>query len=322
MTRLIWVFLGVSLVLGACTQRLVCPAYQSAFIYDQDELRKKFSYFEDDSIPKVLTASKNKYLIAEPVSYRKKVRSLATVEMRQVPVHVPDSLTEDGDVSLAELDMAAQSVMDTIVASGYQAPPDSTETAEDSVYVITRDKELRLLKYDPDSIKYRVVDVRLNVDQDNYMWYLRDYLILPDVRLAKLAQSEDGEERSGKASKGERKGIKGFFANLFKRKNRQEADTTEALPPPKEEFDFVDTTAVGGAAQPQQQTTTAKKKKEGGFFSFLKKKDKGETKASTAGVAGDEPKKGKPKKEKKKKKKKDGAAPEEKKKEEEKDDGF
>ena len=318
MTRLKWVLLGVSLVLGACTQRMVCPAYQSAFIYDKDELRKKFSYFQDDSIPKVLTASKNKYLIAEPTSYRKKVRSLATVEMKEVPVHVPDSLTEDGDVSLAELDLAAQSVMDTIVASGYQAPPDSTKTEEDSVYVITRDKELRLLKYDPDSIKYRVVDVRLNVDQDNYMWYLRDYLILPDVRLAKMAQNSGGEEgKSGKASKkGERKGIRGFFKNLFKRKKKEEADTTEALPPPKDEFDFIDTTAVDGPAQPQTQQT--KKKKAGGFFSFLKKKDK---KESTSDTPADKPKKPKKEKKKKEKKKKDEPVDEEKK-EEEKDDGF
>lgn len=324
MTRLFWVLLGVSLVLGACTQRLVCPAYQSAFIYDKDELRKKFSYFQDDSIPKVLTASKNKYLIAEPMSYRKKVRSLATVEMKEIPVHVPDSLsgdtlTEDGDVSLAELDLAAQSVMDTIVASGYQAPPDSTKTEEDSIYVITRDKELRLLKYDPDSIKYHVVDVRLNVDQDNYMWYLRDYLILPDVRLAKINQGEE-EGRSGKASKkGERKGIRGFFKNLFKRKKKDAADTTEALPPPKEEFDFIDTTAVEGADQAQVQQQSTKKK--GGLFSFLKKKDKKDSSVASDAPA-DKPKKPKKERKKKEKKKKDEPVGEEEKTEEEKDDGF
>lgn len=317
MTRYFWVILCVSLLLGACTQRMVCPAYQSAFIYDKAELRKKFSYFEDDSIPKVLTASKNKYLIAEPTSYRKKLRSLATVEMRQVPVAVPDSLTEEGDVSLAELDLAARSVMDTIVASGYQEPPDTTQTEEDSVYVITKDKELRLLKYDTDSAKYHVVDVRLNVDQDNYMWYLRDYLILPDVRLAKLQQS--GAADGGKSVKGkkEKKGIKGFFKNLFKRKKKEDADTTELAPPPKEEFDFVDTTGVENTAGPQMQQEKKKEKK--GFFSFLKKKDK-----SDKAAAGDDQPAEKPKKEKKRKKKKkdDVPAEEEKKGEEEKDDGF
>jgi hypothetical protein len=316
MTRYSWVILCVSFLLGACTQRMVCPAYQSAFIYDKNELRKKFSYFEDDSIPKVLTASKNKYLIAEPTSYRKKVRSLATVEMREIPVDVPDSLTEEGDVSLAELDLAARSVMDTIVASGYQAPPDTTEVEEDSVYVITKDKELRLLKYDTDSMKYHVVDVRLNVDQDNYMWYLRDYLILPDVRLAKLQQS--GAADGGKSVKGkkEKKGIKGFFKNLFKRKKKEDADTTELAPPPKDEFDFVDTTGVENTAGPQLQQEKKKEKK--GFFSFLKKKDKSDKAAAPDDQPADKPKKEK----KRKKKKKDEAPVEEEKKEEEKDDGF
>ena len=310
MTRYFWVILCVSLLLGACTQRLVCPAYQSAFIYDKNELRKKFSYFEDDSIPKVLTASKNKYLIAEPTSYRKKVRSLATVEMKEVPVNVPDSLTEEGDVSLAELDLAAQSVMDTIVASGYQAE-DTTKVEEDSVYMITKDRELRLLKYDTDSMKYHVVDVRLNVDQDNYMWYLRDYLILPDVRLAKMQQNAGDGGKSVKGKK-EKKGIKGFFKNLFKRKKKNETDSTELAPPPKDEFDFVDTTGVESAAGPQQQQTKKKEKK--GFFSFLKKKDKSASPDDPAD---------KPKKEKRRKKKKKDEAPvEEKKEEEEKDDGF
>jgi hypothetical protein len=316
MTRYFWVLLGLWLVLGSCTQRMVCPAYQSAFIYDKDELRKKFSYFQEDSFPKVLTASKNKYLIAEPVSYRKKLRSMATVEMKQVPVKVPDSLTAEGDVSLAELDLAARSVMDTIVASGYQQE-DTTKVAEDSIYVITKDKELRLLKYDPDSIKYRVVDVRLNVDQDNYMWYLRDYLILPDVRLARnLQNGEAGGNGKSSNGKKEKKGIKGFFKNLFKRKNKAESDTTEVAPPPRDEFDFVDTTGVEGPAMaPRDQP--AEQKKKGGIFSFLKKKDKAAKPDSPA----DKPKKERKKKEKKKKKSEDPIEEEEKP-EEDKDDGF
>ena len=307
MIRYLLVILGFGLLLGSCTQRMICPAYQSAFIYDQDELRKKFSYFQDDSVPKVLTASKNKYLIAEPISYRKKIRSMQTVPMKPVFVKVPDSLTEEGDVSLAELDMAARSVMDTIVASGYQAPPDSTQQQEDSVYVITKDKELRLLKYDPDSIKYHVVDVRLNVDQDNYMWYLRDYLILPDVRLSKMAQNVKAEE----VKKSEKKGIKGFFKNLFKRKKKEEVDSATLAPPPQEdEFDYIDedTTAQVSAPAPPPP---AKKK---GLFGSLKK-DKSKKSADPA----DKPRK---KKEKKPKVKKEDAPAEEEEAEEDKDDGF
>src|SRR5690606_16613712 len=97
-------FFGCCLVLGACTQRGICPAFQSAYIYDKDELRKKFSYFREDSTPKVLTASKTRYLIAEPTPYHKKVRSMRTVEMKPVFVNVPDSIANPNSdsVSLAD----------------------------------------------------------------------------------------------------------------------------------------------------------------------------------------------------------------------------
>src|SRR5688572_26957513 len=103
MTRVLSVCLGLCLILGSCTQRMICPAYQSAFIHDKDELRKKFSYFLGDSTPKVYTASKNKYLVAEPTSYQKRLRSMQTVRMKPVRVVVPDSLTSNADsVSMDE----------------------------------------------------------------------------------------------------------------------------------------------------------------------------------------------------------------------------
>src|SRR3970040_1751991 len=113
MTRAFFITSGFCLLLGACTQRTICPAFQSAFIYDKDALRKKFSYFQEDSTPKVLMASKNKYLIAEVVPYRKRLSNMATVEMKDLFPVVPDSLTMDEDVSLAELDRAARSVIDS-----------------------------------------------------------------------------------------------------------------------------------------------------------------------------------------------------------------
>ena len=261
MTRAIIAFLVICLALGACTQRLICPAYQSAFIYDQDALRKKFSYFVDDSTPKVLTASKNKYLIAEPVSYHKKVRSLQTVEMKPVYVNVPDSLRDDYKISMAEMDSATNSVIDSTYIVDVNVKKDSLSNPEDSIYVITKDKELRLLKYDADSIKYHVVDVRLNVEQDNYMWYLRNYLILPDTKLAML-QNATKEN----AAKKEKKGFFGFFKNLFKKKHKDEVDSSTLKPVKSEDdFDYIDTTEV---AKPVVQQAAPKKK---GVFSFLKK---------------------------------------------------
>jgi hypothetical protein len=310
---------------------MICPAYQSAFIYDQDELRKKFSYFQEDSTPKIYTASKNKYLVAEPTSYRKKLRSLQTVAMKPVNVHVPDSLQpgfeEESIIPGAELDLAARSVIDSIYIEDVEQ--DTLVTGEDSVYVISKDKEIRLLKYNfPDSLVYdpatgkyasetpyyEVTEVTFNVEQDNYMWYLRDYLVLPDVRLSKMAGEEQSKAgKAGAAKKKQKKGIKGFFANLFKKKDKKAApDSTTVKPPPsdEEEFDYIDETQPQTSATDVSDQPTEKK----GAFSFLKKKKTSTDEAATL------PEEEKPAKKKKEKKKKEEPATEED--AEEKEDGF
>lgn len=270
--------IGCCFALGSCTQRSICPAFQSAYIYDKEALRKKFSYFLDDSTPKVFTASKNKYLVADPVPYRRKLRKLQTVEMKPVPVQVPDSLTNKDSVSVADLDRAARSVLDTTMIVDVPPADQPPAPAEDSVYVISKDRELRLLKYngadslvyDPEKEKYvaqkpeyYVKNVGLNIEQDNYMWYLRDYLVLPDVRLAKLQQSAEGKAKAAtektKAKK-EKKGLKGFFKNLF-RKKKETSDSTVTPPPPKEEFDFIDADTISQVTPPANDQEIKK-----GFF--------------------------------------------------------
>ena len=315
------------ILLSACTQRMICPAYQSAFIYDQDELRKKFSYLNEDSTPKVFyTASKTKYLIAEPVSYRKKIRNMNTVAMKDVNVKLPDSLQIGNDdiVAGAELDLAARSIIDSIYI--VDVPQDSVAEMDEEPYMITVDKELRLLKYDfPDSLmydptsgkyaaetpKYVITEVRYNVEQDNYMWYLRDYLILPDVRLSKERQSE---AKTNKATK-EKKGIFAFFKGLFKKKNKDVIDSTDLQVPTKsaDDFDYVDEDALPPGTTAIEPEVKQKK----GIFSFLKKKDK--TAANPTDTTA--PTEEKPKRKKKAKKSSaDEPKPEEKKKSE--DDGF
>jgi hypothetical protein len=282
MARAFLILIGCCLALGSCTQRSICPAFQSAYIHDKDALRKKFSYFLEDSTPKMLTASKNKYLIAEPISYRKKIRSMQTVEMKPVPVHVPDSVLNEDSVSMAELDRAARSIIDSTFIEEIPAQPQAP--VADSVYVISKDKELRLLKYngadslvyDPVSEKYvgqkpeyYVKDVRLNIEQDNYMWYLRDHLVLPDVRLAKNQQANEKVRAARKKEvKKEKKGLKGFFKNLFKKKPKA-TDSTDVPAPPKEEFDFIDSDSLTSAAPPAEEPEAKK-----GFFSPRKKKSK------------------------------------------------
>lgn len=292
------IFIAILAISASCTQRLACPAFQSAYIYDKDQLRKKFSYFLEDSTPKIYSASKTKYLIAEPTSYRKKVRSIKTVEMKPVNVVVPDSLSpnfdedlgkegadgEDGVVPGAELDLAARSVIDsTYIVDVPQDEP--VASAEDSVYVISKDREVRMLKYNfPDSLKldsatgrfvaetpyYAVVNITFNVEQDNYMWYLRDYLVLPDVRLAQMrgrGGADEGESADKSKGKKEKKG--GFFKNLFKKKKKksEEEQEEEAPPPPKtgeEEFDYIEEEEEGEQA-PVTEEAPAKEEKKGLF---------------------------------------------------------
>ena len=317
MARPFFVLLSLSLLLSACTQRMICPAYQSAFIYDKNELRKTFSYFMEDSTPKMLMASKTKYLIAEPISYRKKLRSMQTVAMRPINPVVPDSLTigddplqeemegEDGVEPGAELDLAARSVIDSIYIE--DVPQDTSETYVDSIYVISKDKELRLLRYNfPDSLKfdeatgkyvsetpeYVVQDVRYNVEQDNYMWYLRNSLVLPDVRLSQLQQNAQKEDEANAGKKAKKKaGFFGFFKNLFKKKEKEPVDTTEQMQPkPIDDFDFVENDSIRQHQQDSIRAAQPAEKK--GLFKKKKKKEA----SSEDVVPADEPKKKREKK--------------------------
>ena len=224
MSRILLVYIGFIFLLGACTQRMVCPAYQSAFIYDKETLRKKFSYMQEDSTPRIFTASssKSKYLVAVPESYRRKLRALQTVEMKPIYPEIPDSLKIDEEAD--EL-MAERDITDTSSASGLNP--------EDSAYAITKAKE------------------KFNVEQDNYMWYFRNVLVLPDVRAAMSGKNKEAGE-AAPASKKEKKGLSGFFKKLFgKNKKDSSAMMAPSLPP--------DSTAVD--SQKKQDVKKRKSKK-------------------------------------------------------------
>jgi len=242
MTRRLALFAGLLILFASsCTQKMICPAYQSSFIYDKETLRKKFSYFKEDSTPKILTASKTKYLVAVPESYRKKMRGLKTVEMKPVYPVIPDSLKLDKekDKLMLESDVV-----------------DSAAILQDSVYAITKTKE-----------KY-------NVDQDIYMWYFRDQLVLPDVRAAMETQNENKESaaNAGKKKKGN------FFDRLkfWKKKpktdslgvvvEQQEAVPTDSLAaPPKKKGLFGGRKKSDRNVPAEKKKSDAKKEEEDGF---------------------------------------------------------
>lgn len=209
MSRVLFVFIGLLIVLGSCTQRLICPAYQSSFIHDQETLRKKFSYFQEDSTPKIFTAStsKNRYLVAVPESYRKKLRSLQTIEMKPVYPQIPDSLKQKDDENL----LAERDVVEDSTAKAATGQPSQGLDPADSAYAITKTKE-----------KY-------NVEQDNYMWYFRDVLVMPDVRAA-MEEKRNNKNAKAKEAEGEKeKG--GFFKNLLNLFKKKPKDSTSVNAP-------------------------------------------------------------------------------------------
>lgn len=227
MFRGILLVLVLFALLSACTQRLICPAYQSSFIYDQETLRKKFSYFREDSTPKVLTASKNRYLIAVPESYRKKYRRLQTVEMKPVYPVIPDSLKEDKGAALVG---AEEDISDSTAAKKV-----------DSIYAITKTKE-----------KY-------NLDQDLYMWYFRDILVLPDVRAA-LEKKEADKNKPKEEEVKEQPKKKGLFGR------KQASDSTQVNEPkeqPKKKGLFGK--KKSDDSKPKSEENKAQKKENDGF---------------------------------------------------------
>ena len=248
MSRALFLLVGCLLALGSCTQRMICPAYQSAFIYDQEALHRRFSYFNEDSTPKILTVSKNKYLIIPEQSYRKKIRSMQTIEMKPIYPKIPDSLQAKKKDDLVV--GAEQEAGDTLAAKNKEPV--------DSVYQISKDKEVRMLKYDPDSLKYRVENIKFSSEQDNYMWYFRDVLVLPDVKAALADEKSAKEGKAAAAGKKEKKGFFGFFKNLFKKKPKN------------------DSTSVASPAQPtgSDSTTIEPPKEKRGLFGIFKKKKK------------------------------------------------
>jgi hypothetical protein len=277
----------VFVLISACsTQRKICPAYQSAFIFDQEALRKKFSYFENDSTPKVYTASRNNYLVIPEQSYRKKLKSLQTIEMKPVYTVLPDTSAEKKGKGEGDFYKAPENI-DSLLRTqtrDLEAPPETPKAMDsavvakkdsvevDSSYQITKDKEVRFYRYhwdtlrrrtenlrgkkgeelsslykkyqkSNDSAKYRVDNIRYRSEQELYMWYLRDVLVLPDVRAA--MEEEKRAKDTTRRIKDEPDTVKkvGFFKGLkglFKKKPKSDSTNVAESVPTEEEEESLD----------------------------------------------------------------------------------
>ena len=219
-------FIVFGFALFSCAQKMVCPAYQSAFILDKETKRRQFSYFEQDSTfygnketgegkmmanPKILTASKDKYLIAVPESYRKKFKKMQTVERKIIYPINPDSLLSND-------------------SSALDLPDDSLAEIESQDSLSTGK-----LVYDESGFVKKQIDFKLtktkenyNLDQDFYMWFLRRMLVLPDIRYhLELEKKEIDKQRLVK-KESSKKSTPKLETDQSEKKKKDKADHTEA----------------------------------------------------------------------------------------------
>ncbi len=264
MTRaLVFCLACVFALMGCSVQRTICPAYQSAFIFDKSVEKNTFVLYNENNQPQEVLASnsksltlpardsswdksaviqapalpfqrrvkKGRYLLLSPKTYKKALRALQTVPMKPVyPKKDQDSL----DIKKA-LDSAARSITDTLTVS---ATPRAEDQGGDGVYVISKAKE------------------KFNVDQDNYMWYFRDVLVLPDVRLA--MEGADGEKKATAAAGKAKGNIFQKLFGIFKKKPKVKSDSSTVA---RQEVSPTDSTTTSNS-QPQVK----KKKGIGGLF--------------------------------------------------------
>lgn len=237
-------------VVAACnTQRQICPAYQSAFIHDSTTRAKMFSYFGEDSLPKVLEANKDRHLLIDPVTLRKKRRMMQTVAMVDVYPQEPDSAAFDDDLLLAERDAKMGDLYDSaaLVREMDYAQNDTIRRENmDSVYMISLKKE------------------KFNIDQELYLWYLKKYLVYPDVKL----QMEEAAEPQKQ----------GFFKRLFNKnmtdENGEKVGFFRRLFPKKDKKKDKEEEAADDSEVTDDEEGEGKKK---GFSLFKKKKKKDKT---------------------------------------------
>ena len=82
----------VSGLLTSCKDKVICPAYQSVYIHDPQVQERLFYPFDKDTLPVdySVNVDKTRYGIMKLEPFKKKVRSLQTVEMEYV-YPAPDS---------------------------------------------------------------------------------------------------------------------------------------------------------------------------------------------------------------------------------------
>lgn len=224
------IIFAVSLLVS-CKADMICPAYQSYFLLDENAQKNQFAYFAQDSLPRkdlFHTTSDKNGLVAKTSLFEyinkdwSRNRELKTVPMTVVYPELSDSLLFSGDaLMLAETD-----VVDTAAL---------------------------------DSARLAAQTFQYNVDQKYYNWYFRGKLVWQD----ELDEDKEAPEAKDNI---EKKGIFSFIKNLFKKKDKEPVKKEEPVtnnyditqPPPAQD---TPTTEAENKPPIEEATTKEKKKK-------------------------------------------------------------
>ncbi|MDQ3395780.1 MAG: hypothetical protein M3512_16970, partial [Bacteroidota bacterium] len=76
-------------LLTSCKDKMICPAFQSTYILEEDASKQLFSLFGEDSLPKSkVWIQKNRYGMIVKVKHKKRLDDFRTVKMKTI---YPDS---------------------------------------------------------------------------------------------------------------------------------------------------------------------------------------------------------------------------------------
>lgn len=197
------------LVFYACKDNVVCPAFQSTYILDDSIRFAKYSYFANDSTPKLALASRRtKYGVNKKTSLFRKNYELMTAPKKNVLAPVPEDTTEliiDEGVFLAE-DFVDT---DTLGTDSLSVAPLLAQAEEEAV---------------PEGPRYKYryeLDAQHNQEQVYYNKYFGELFI--DNRPPPSAKKP--EEQVSDSTEVKKKGLGG----LFKRNKEDKQDEPEQV---------------------------------------------------------------------------------------------
>src|SRR6218665_4011052 len=316
-----WGFLGLMLAATACTvEKRVCPTYQSAFLFDKNTRENHFSHYNNSfKDAMTLSASSGKSIEIPPKDSLWILRSMGL----------------DGP-GLPFQKKVARGRYLLLPKKSHRKILNSLQTVERKfvyeAYDSAKMKEIHRL----DSISlldsvYRISVARekFNVDQDAYLWYFKDQLLLPDARWEKFDKKAEAGRSEAQERKDARKEKWGKLFGWLKRKKTEGADSLTAdstaaegngkrkkaskKSTDEEDYnadEFYDVDAeLGGDSTAVKSHVKKKKKKKSSKKIKVKKSSPSKSKPAEEKPAEEEKKKKKKKKKKKSKKKKKAKKP-------------